>query len=345
MKSAIRITAMVMSGLLLCSCAVTKPKDETSPLPVGRVLSLEVNSKLGSDMLSQSKKFAAHVEQLSDGKLVINVKADETGEQNLLQGKCDLAFLSSQEAAQADSIFSMLSLPFLYDDAAHMSLALNSEEMTGILSRKVADKNLMPMAAIYNGSPCIITDKGLLRIPADFKKLVMAIGADSAPKANAFRTLGALVSADPSQSLVQIFNEKQTVRDQNGWDLGRADAVELDLDQVPQLLEDPNRLFLIRTSHAIQPIWFMANAQSLSQLDDFEKAVLREASAGLIAGMEQIWEEKETDLIKQFKDDGITVVDAERLEFAAAVYDNEDSDDLPPYFDRQIYRTIQLFID
>lgn len=345
MRWARRCAALVLSGFLLCSCTITKPNNERSLSPVGKVLTLEVDGDLGADILAKSKSFANRVEQLSNGKLIINVETGGAGEQNLLQGTCDLAFLSSQQASQADDIFSTLSLPFFYDDAAHMSLALNSEEMTDILTSRLSQKNLMPLAAIYNGSPCFITKKGLLRSPSDFKKLVMVLNSNSVPKADAFRMLDADVSTYPMQSVIEVFNKEERVRDENGNNIGRVEAVELELQQVPELSEDPNDLFLIRTSHAIIPLWFMANAQSISNLSDFEQAVLREASAGLIADMEQIWQETESNLIRQFKDQGITVVDAERLEFAAAIYDNKEPADLPPYFDWQVYRTIQLFID
>ena len=157
-----------MSGLLMCSCAPTNPGDEQEPALAGKMLVMEVDSGLGADILSESEAFSKRVEKLSGGALKIEVKAAKTDTGHLSQGSCDLAFLSSAQAARADDIFAMLSLPFLYDDASHMSLALNSAEIAGILTRRLTNENLMPMAAIYNGSRCVVTDKGLLRVPSDF---------------------------------------------------------------------------------------------------------------------------------------------------------------------------------
>ena len=155
---------------------------------------------------------------------------------------------------------------------------------------------------------------------------------------------GTVIAASPAQPAVNAFNSKQEVKDQNGKLIGNVDAAELTLEQVPELLADPQGLFFIRTSHAIAPVWLLANAQTAGTLSDYEQAVLKEATAGLIAEMEEDWREKENGLIQQFKAEGITIVDAERLEFAAAIYSN-DSTKIPAYFDRQIYRIIQLFID
>ncbi len=340
-----KVTAVVMSGLLMCSCSPINPGDEQEPAPAGKTLVMEVDSGLGADVLSESEAFAKQVEKLSGGALKIDVKAAATDINCLSQGSCDLAFLSSGQAARADDVFSMLSLPFLYDDASHMSLALNSTEMTGILSRKLAPGNLVPMAALYNGNRCVVTDKGLLRVPSDFKKLLMAADMDKTGSLNVFQMFGTAIAAYPAQSAVKAFNSRQEVKDQDGKLVGRVDAVELALEQVQELLADPQGLFLIRTSHAIAPIWLLANAQTISQLSDYEQAVLKEATASLIAEMEESWQEKEDGLVQQFKTEGITTVDAERPEFAAAVYEIVDSTSIPKYFDRHIYRIIQLFID
>lgn len=340
-----KATAIVMSGLLMCSCSPAKPKDEAAPAPAGKTLVMEVDSGLGADVLSESGAFAKRVEKLSGGALKIDVKEAKTDTGRLSQGGCDLAFLSSAQAAQADDVFAMLSLPFLYDDASHMSLALNSTEMAGILTRKLAHGDLTPMAAIYNGSRWIVTDKGLLRIPSDFKKLILAADVGQTGNVNVFQMFGTVIAASPAQPAVNAFNSKQEVKDQSGKPIGRVDAAELTLEQVSELLADPQSLFLIRTSHAVAPIWLLANAKAIARLSDYEQAVLKEATAGLIAEMEEDWHEKEQDLIQQFKVEGITIVDAERPEFAAAVYDNSDSAKIPTYFDRQIYRIIQLFVD
>ena len=346
MKAVIQtVAAVVVSGLLMCSCAPISPGDEQEPALAGKTLVMEVDSGLDADILSQSEAFAKRVEKLSGGTLKIEVKAAETDTDRLSQGSCDLAFLSSTQAARADDIFAMLSLPFLYDDASHMSLALNSAEIAGILTRRLTNENLMPMAAIYNGSRCVVTDKGLLRVPSDFKKLILATDAGQAENVNVFQMFGTVIAASPSQPAVNAFNSKQEVKDQNGKLIGNVDAAELTLEQVSELLADPQGLFFIRTSHAIAPVWLLANAQTAGTLSNYEQAVLKEATAGLIAEMEEDWREKENGLIQQFKMEGITIVDTERPEFAAAVYDNSDSTKIPAYFDRQIYRMIQLFID
>lgn len=340
-----RITALLFCGFLFCSCTITKPNQEDPVADEGKVLTLEVDSDLGAELLNKSRVFANRVETLSDGQLSVSIETGGLEEQSIMDGACDFAFLTSKQASKADAVFSTLSLPFFYDDADHMSLALNSEEMTDILTHRLAQKNLTPLAAVYNGSPCILTEEGLLRSPSDFKKLVLVLSSDHTPKADAFRLLGAQVSTYPKQSIVEVFQENQRVRDENGNNIGRVEAVELDVAQVPQLMENPEDLYLIRTSHAIVPLWFMANAESFAQLSEFEQAVIHEAAAGLVAEMEEVWNEKETEQIQQFKQQGVTVVDAERLEFAAAIYDNKEKDELPSYFDWQIYRTIQLFID
>ena len=71
------------------------------------------------------------------------------------------------------------------------------------------------------------------------------------------------------------------------------DTIEVDTEQALALEADPNTLFFIKSYHAAAPLWLGANEQSLASLTAYERAVLSEACAGLLAGLERVYTDRE----------------------------------------------------
>ncbi|MEM1484775.1 TRAP transporter substrate-binding protein DctP [Oscillospiraceae bacterium PP1C4] len=347
-----RFIALTMCIALLCSC-------KTSTVEIGvpelqgtktRTLHFQVSSNLQPEVLEQTDAFADRVAALSGGMLQIEVMTGLPDDKTVKTKEADLAFLSNIQMAQADQLFSMFSMPFLYDDDTHMSVALNSEEIRSVLSQRLSSRGMVPLMAVYNGSNYLATDRRELRKPSDFKGLVIAMRTDNADKLMFFEALGAKVLPYTLSTVVPLFKTKVEILPKDlklPSEIVTVDTVELSLEQTLQLLPDPQTLYLINTYHSLSPLWIVANRDVMSQLSDYERAILDEGLAGLVSELERLKIAHEQELLTQVKAQGITVVEVERSTIASALYGNKGSGTdrykPPVYFDNRIYKMIQSF--
>ena len=160
---------------------------------VVRVLTLLVPNTLDQVVLEQADAFAADAARLSGGQLVIDVRTGQAPADALTGGEADLAFLRNAQMAQLDERFSTFALPFLYDDHQHLSLALNSEELLGRLNTGLQPRGIRLLNAFYSGSAFLVSTKGELRTPSDYKGIAAALRTDNADKLAVFSSLGARV--------------------------------------------------------------------------------------------------------------------------------------------------------
>lgn len=194
MKIGRRALALALSLALLCSCAPMEPgTQESEPMRVVRVLTLLVPNTLDQVVLEQADAFAADAARLSGGQLVIDVRTGQSPADALTGGEADLAFLRNAQMAQLDERFSTFALPFLYDDHQHLSLALNSEELLGRLNTGLQPRGIRLLNAFYSGSAFLVSTKGELRTPSDYKGIAAALRTDNADKLAVFSSLGARV--------------------------------------------------------------------------------------------------------------------------------------------------------
>lgn len=349
MRTGKRAAVFLLCAGLLCGCA-PQTKPDISSAPAVRMLSFQVSSNLPPAVLEQADAFADRVMKLSGGLLLIDVTTGLADHESVKNGTVDFAFLSNIQLAQLDERFSMLHLPFLYDDYRHMSMALNSDEVLEILGERLAPQNIVPLVAVYRGSNSLVTTRKEVRQPSDFKDLVIAMHTENAEKLTVFEALSAQVLPYSQTSLmpalgttVEILPEDLRLPSENVV----VDTIEMGIEDVSKLTQDPNKLYLIYSYHTLSPLWLAANAESISQLTTFERAILDEACAGLLSGLERLRIERETNLTEQLRAQGVTIVDIERPSIAAAVYglDGKGTERyvLPAYFDNRLYRIIQNY--
>lgn len=343
-RLALRITAGILcTAVVLCGCT-KEPAGQTMMTAV-RFLRFQVSDTLDEEVLVQADAFADRVQELSDGTMVVNVTtAPALGQSELAAGQADLAFLRNTQMAQADSLFAMFSLPFMYDSYSHMSIALNSEELRKILCANMSVRGLVPLMAAVDSSAVLVSSAGEPRVAADFRDLVIAMRTGNTDKLMMFAALGAQVVPYSQTSLVsflgqelEIYSDGQT---QPSTDIV-VDTVELDLNQVPDMNFEEENLYLINTYHTAEPLWLVMNAQVFETLTDRERAVLYEASAGLLAGLDRRREAHEKELYEQLEERGVSAVEVERPEIGLSLYGTDKN--TPAYFDRALYRMIQSY--
>ncbi|WP_101551912.1 hypothetical protein [Anaerotruncus massiliensis (ex Togo et al. 2019)] len=354
MKIGRRALALALSLALLCSCAPMEPgTQESEPMRVVRVLTLLVPNTLDQVVLEQADAFAADAARLSGGQLVIDVRTGQSPADALTGGEADLAFLRNAQMAQLDERFSTFALPFLYDDHQHLSLALNSEELLGRLNTGLQPRGIRLLNAFYSGSAFLVSTKGELRTPSDYKGIAAALRTDNADKLAVFSSLGARVLPYSASAIPNMLGAQAELLPEGADGPAEevtVDTIEVDTEQALALEADPNTLFFIKSYHAAAPLWLGANEQSLTSLTAYERAVLSEACAGLLAGLERVYTDREAAAFDELRARGVEVVEIERQQVSAVLYDSSRNLPLDPgrylppaYFDRRLYEIIQSY--
>lgn len=354
MKIGRRALALILGLALLCSCAPAESgPQESEPMQVARVLTLLVPNTLDQVVLEQADAFAADAACLSGGRLTIDVRTGQEPADALTGGEADLAFLRNAQMAQLDERFSTFALPFLYDDQRHLSLALNSEELLGRLNTGLQPRGIRLLTAFYTGSAFLVSTKGELRTPSDYRGIAAALRTDNADKLTVFSSLGARVLPYSASAIPNMLGAQAELLPEGADGPAEevtVDTIEVDTGQALALEADPNTLFFIKSYHAAAPLWLGANEQSLASLTEYERAVLGEACAGLLAGLERVYTEREAAAFDELRARGVEIVEIERQQVSAVLYDSSRS--LPPdpgrylppaYFDRRLYEIIQSY--
>ena len=326
------LACLGMCVCLLCSCQpMQDPAVEETPVQTVQ-LSFQISSRVDDVLLEQAELFMERVQELSEGTIRMELITAAPGSDALKQGEWDIALLYNIQMAQADSLFSMFGLPFIYDDWNHMSRALNCQQILEILQERLANKNIKPLAAIYNGNTSLVALEKDIRDVGDFKDRVLAVRADSEEKIKAFQALGAQVEPYPSLSIVEMLNS------------GIVDAAEVSIDQTAGILAAPQDIHYINSQHTIKPLWLVVNAQTFEKLDSVQQAAIYEGIAGFLAQVDDARAQHESQLMLELQDQGIAIVDIEREELGTALYNSSaGAYTAPDYFDLRIYNIIQEY--
>ncbi len=341
--------AAVGLAVSLCGCGqrMHSPTLLSTPAQT-RTLVLQAHRNLNQNVLVCINEFADTVERMSEGALTIDVQLDNPDDTTVSRGEADIVLLDNEQIARADRMFAMFSLPFLFDNGHHMTNALNSEEVRQILEQRLAEKEIFPMVAFYNGGSHLVTGGQELRTASDFRGVTAAVSTASADESAVFQALGMRILPDTSASLLSQLGEMVELPTEDGKsESAPIIAVEATLDQVARLQHLPERIRLINSYHRMEPLWLFVSSQSFGQLTEWEQAVLLEGCAELTAGIEERRAVREAGLREQIHAREIPEVDVERLAIAGALYGkNGQGTDLytpPDYFDPRVYQLIQRF--
>lgn len=348
MKRLQRVLIGVLCAAQLCGCAAA-PAQPSGSGHTAQTLRFIVGNDLGVDMLAAADAFADRVARVSGGSLTIDVRRTGRAEFGALaRGDAELMLLRNTQLVRTDSLFSMFTLPFLYDDNRHMSLALNAQDVRARVNEALAPQGVRVLTAIYTGGLFFVSDESELRTPDDFRDLPVAMRTDSADKLSLLGALGAQVVPYSKDAIPAAFDTQAQYLPPGGQTprtvtIGTA---EVEASQLAQIEADPNTLYLIKSYHACAPVWLAANTAAVDGLGAYEQAVLSEACAGLLAELEAQHVAAEQADIDEAEKEGMLLVEPERAQIAAALYDSSAEEGaiiLPAYFDRRLYDLIQSY--
>lgn len=345
---AILLTAALLdlTGCEMYQAAAKKPPGSME----GAVhrLSFQVSAQLGENLLELTDDYADQVEKLSGGRLAVYVVTGEPDERTIMDRKCDMAYLRNLQLAQMEPAFSIFSLPFVYDNSTHMGVALNSEEMLQRLGDMLESKSILPLGAYYNGSSVLVSTKGELRMPGDFRDTVIALRTSSTDKIEVFERMGARVVPYQQSSLAELLGTQVELPPSEPNKKGERvtiDTIEVTLEQALEIPNDSTPLYAMQTLHNAAPLWLAINRRTWEELTEWERSVLQEAGASLCAGIETDQARREEALINRLQRRGVTLVLSEPRVIAATLYEQAGSEaELPAYFNEKLYTLIESFV-
>lgn len=335
---------LVACLLLLSGCAEKEYAKSPSPVRSVQTLQFEVNTNLDKEFLEQADLFAADVDRISDGRMAISIVRVQS--EDLPSAEYDFAYMRNSQIAQMDSSLATLSLPFLYNDAAHLSLALNSPEMMKILKPRL-ESQVFPLTALSSGNALLATTQTATQkemdTPSYFQELIIGLYEGTPEVKLAFEALGTGVTTFPrGATLVGQLGRSVSIQEQPEL---KINGVEVSREQILAMPSDPSELYAVETMHDISPVWLTVKTDTWAGLSGWEKAVIQEATAGLISGFEENRSRYQAAWEKEATKKGITLLRPERQALTAMVYDSGSaaSFQLPEYFDRKLFSLIQSY--
>lgn len=182
-------TSLLLSLLAACSSGESETSGSSSSDEAGgtetTVLKLGHNSNAESMYNQGCEKFAELVNEYTDGTVTVEIHTSGTlgDEAELLDGvrmgTVEMALINSSQLATYCSEFSVLSLPFLFEDYDHVEAVVNDEEISEILATDALENGnvqlLMPFWA--DGFRHFVNAKHEVVVPSDMAGLKMRVPA------------------------------------------------------------------------------------------------------------------------------------------------------------------------
>ena len=342
-----------LAGILgMCAAVIctgcSQPQDASAnETPSVRVMTMQLDVGLAPDLQEMATLFADDVARVSGGHLMIQIVPGLPDAPAVQEGRTDIALLTTPQMAEADRVFSMFSLPFLYDSNRHMNVALNSEPMREQLEKVLEGKGIFPLLALYDGSAHLVTSGKELWAPADFVETSVALRSDSAEKIAVFEAMGANVLPYSQESVVSMLGQEMEILPEDWRDADKevvVDAVEVAAGQEEELYQQTQAITFVSSYHSISPLWLVMGRELQEGLSAWERAVLQEGCAGLAARFDDARTAAEQQLRDGVAAHGFNVIEIERDSICAWLYEENEKNTtyMPPdYFNPYFYRIIQ----
>ena len=343
-----RAVCLICIFLFLGGCEKeVSPAKKPSPIRSIQTLQFEVDASLEQKFLDQARLFAKDVERISRGRLMVSVI--EKKREVLSESEYDFAYLQNQQLAQFAPSLKTLSLPFLYNDMKHLSLALNSPDIRQLLEERLKN-HVFPLAALSRGDGlflCMDAPEGdsinsNRLMPPYFQGLTIAVHEGNSENIPVFQALGIYAVPFSDEDLLSILNQ-YVVLDNVTHFINGAEATK---EEILKKSEFPDPVYAIETWHNLSPVWFVAQSKTWENLSSWEQAVIQEATAYMIARLEESSNRYQSVWEREAEKREIHLVQMERQALAVTIYDASNGSShflLPEYFDKRLFDLIQNY--
>ena len=306
-------TSLLLSLLTACGSEGSGTSDNSSSSGSGNaesiVLKLGHNSNAESMYNQGCEKFAA-IEIHTSGTLGDEAELLD----GVRMGTVDMALINSSQLATYCSEFSVLSLPFLFEDYDHVEAVVNNEEICDILTTDALENGnvqlLMPFWA--DGFRHFVNAKHEVVSPSDMAGLKLRVPA--------WEALVAATEEFGAAALTMPFGEAYS-----GVSSGTVDGMEgTSWSLLANGLEDVCS-YLTLTGHVYSPSVLIMNVDAYNnRLSDEQVEALTQAAAEAGAWETNLVEESEQSDLEELAAAGMTITEVDKSaweEAAQPVYE------------------------
>lgn len=295
------LTILLILSMLLVACGNSTDSNSNSNESKTHDLKMSVTVSESSTWYEAAVKFASDVEKESDGRIKIQIFANEqlsggdSGKavEGLAKGSIDLTFNSTIIYSILDPRFGVISAPFLFQKNEQVDKALagkGGEELTKLL----AEKGVHALGFGESGFRQLTNSKRTIKTPEDLAGLKIRIPGITM-YTDLFRELG----TDPA---TMTFSEVFTSLQQ-----GTIDGQENPIDVISSAKLQEVQKYLTLWNYSYDPIVLGMNKKLYDSFSDADKEMFNRLGKEATAYQVQISREKEAKQIEDLKASGMEV--------------------------------------
>ncbi|MGF1683337.1 TRAP transporter substrate-binding protein [Photobacterium minamisatsumaniensis] len=296
----------ILSLLALSVCFSVNAKT----LTLGHAMSLDNAAHKGMVI------FADKVKEKSNGDLNIRIfpnaqlGSERDQAEQVVTGAIDMAKINGALAESFEPTFKTISIPFLFNDTAHMRSFMKSDTADKML-KSSQGKGFIGLTFYDSGSRSFYADKPI-KTPEDLSGLKIRV-PESPTMMEMIRLLGARATPMP-------FTEIYT-----GLQQGVIDAAENNVPSLVEMRHSEVAKFYSQNEHSMAPDLIIISEASWARLSDTEQKILKESALESLDEQMKIWDKSEQDNIKKAKELGVTFVQVDKDKFREKVKPMLDS--------------------
>ncbi len=280
------------------------------------------------------QKFKETVEDLSGGNITVDLYTDATlfaqEEETaaVAAGDCDMVLSSASWLTTGSPWVSMFTAGYMFKSYDHMTSVLNGVIGENVYQRIASEQGILPLGAWYLGSREIsLSEDKEIKTPEDLKGINLRM-----PNSDAWLFLGKALGANPTPiSFSELYLSLQT---------GVVDGQDNPLPTVESAKFYEVQKSITITNHLVDSVWPTMNAQKWESLTEAQKEIIKK---GIEAGREYCDTtnlEKESKLIEFFKEQGVSVYEADIDAFSKHVLDCYLNDPISESWDKDLYEQV-----
>ena len=326
------LAALMAAGVMASSLTMGVMADDLGD-PVTLTVTL---TAVSTDTHAQAMmKFKDTVEELSGGNITVDVYTDATLFKQedevaaVVMGDADMTLTAASWLTTGSPWVSMFTAGYLFNSYDHMTAVLNGDIGKEVFAKIEEEQGLLPLGAWYLGSREIsLKDDRPITTPEDLNGVNLRM-----PNSDAWLFLGKALGANPTPiSFSELYLSLQT---------GAVDGQDNPLGTVESAKFYEVQKSITLTNHLVDSVWPAINKAKWESLTDAQKDIIMQ---GIEAGRQYCDEtnlQKEAELVDFFKEQGLSVYDADIAAFQEHVMNEYLNDSISETWDMDTYNEIQ----
>lgn len=277
------------------------------------------------------QKFKEFVEEKSGGNIKVDLYTDATlfsQEEEVaavVGGDADITLTSPSWLTTGSPWVSMFTAGYMFKSYDHMTGVLNGEIGKEVFQKISDEQGLFPLGAWYLGSREIsLSEDKEIKTPEDLKGINLRM-----PNSEAWLFLGKALGANPTPvSFSELYLSLQT---------GVVDGQDNPLPSVESAKFYEVQKSITLTDHLVDSVWPAINVNTWNGLTDGQKQIVMD---GVEAGRDFCDTtnlDKEAELVAFFKEQGLSVYEADKDAFAEHVLEFYLNDAISESWDTDLY--------